>query len=484
MRITPSYFKEKYDLNGLLQASNLFVVVITLCLYAFKGDNQYINLWTILIFLCFGLQNCLLLLWERNDREPLLLLLMLTVIPFYLLRITTLLYEPWSTVLERFPFTPQNMNSALLFIMPATLAIAAGIKAGRRRKKPRASLPVDKRDARKLYVILMILTVIDLFAVFGLTIPLQGYFSVFFNADIALVMLFVVYALDRDAQPTIMQHYYWIIFFIFILVRTLSGSRGALLTMALSACFASFSLFQTVKIRRLFAVAILTALPLAVLGFSVTTFYRPYRIAKLSGAIDQTPSEMVFEYMQSVTSDSFGENLKILLRPMFDRAGYLDFAADLIANRDKYRIVINPVYYFESVIDNIVTPGFDVFDAPRAANNTISIYNDIPLLKKSDVDTFYQSDMLTIYGENFVLFGEFGAILACFVMGFFAKVILESLNMASDLWYYSSRALFFKLYVLSLWSFGLDWQLGDICFYLVAILSMYFVLKIRIPRLW
>ena len=321
MRITPTYLNGKYDLNGLLQVSNLFVVVLTLCLYASKGDNQYINLWTVLILFCFGLQNSLLLLWERNDREPLLLLLMLTVIPFYLFRITTLLYEPWSTVLERFPFTPQNMNHALLFIMPTTLAIAVGIKAGRRKKKPRASLPVAMGDARKLYVILMILTVIDLFAVFGLTIPLQGYFSVFFNADIALAMLFVVYALDRDAQPAIKQHYYWLIFFIFILVRTLSGSRGALLTVALSACFASFSLFQMVKIRRLFAIAILTALPLAILGFSVTTFYRPYRIAKLSGAIDQTVSEMALEYMQNVTADSFGENLRVVLRPLFDRTG-------------------------------------------------------------------------------------------------------------------------------------------------------------------
>ena len=156
----------------------------------------------------------------------------------------------------------------------------------------------------------------------------------------------------------------------------------------------------------------------------------------------------------------------------------------MITNRDKYRVVINPVYYFESVVDNIVTPGFDVFDAPRAANNTISIYNNFPLLKKSDVDTFYQSDMLTIYGENYVLFGNLGAILACFLMGFFSKLMFESINMANDLWYYSSRALFFKLYVLSLWSFGLDWQLGDICFYVASILSMYVVLKIRIPRLW
>jgi len=168
---------------------------------------------------------------------------------------------------------------------------------------------------------------------------------------------------------------------------------------------------------------------------------------------------------------------------MFDRVGYLDMAADMIANSDKYNVVIDPIYYTKSVIDNVLTPGYDVFDVPRAANNTVSIYNNIPLLNKSMVDNYYQSDMFTIFGEFYVLFKGYFAVFACFLMGFFSKLLFEAINFSNMMWHYSFRAIFFKLYVLSLWSFGLDWQLEDLLFFLISIGCLYVLTAIKLPRI-
>lgn len=478
-----SFFNGYFDLNGILQAGNFLVVVCTLVFYAFAGGNEYIDTYTVAIFTCFGMQNALLLLWEKKAPEPLLLILLMTVIPFYMLRVPTLIYEPWSTVLVRFPFSSDHMNHALLFIMFAVLSLAVGVKAGKGRRTTKAAAePIGRSAGLRLFGILALLTCLDFLAVFGITVPFQGFLSVFFYTDVVLILLFVAYALEKKESPVLPRSWYLVLFIAFVVVRTLGGSRSALLTTALSVCFVSFSMYRTVRIRRYVAVVLMGLLPIAFIGFSVTTFYRPYRQAKLLGVIDVTPQEFVDLYLKNVTSGSFNDNMKIVLCPMFDRAGYLDMAADMIINRERYAAVVNPIYYFKSVVDNVFTPGIDLFDTPRAANNTVSIYNNLPLLKRDEVDTFYQSDMFTLFGESYVFFGGYPALLACFLVGFLSKLLFEAIGVSSGMWHHALRAVFLKLYNLSLWSFGFDWQVGDILFIFISLGCLYLVLNLRLPR--
>ena len=481
--------KKYYDLNGIFQLANACILIAILYLYFLKGPNDYINGYTIAISVVFGVQNSMLLIWERKSREPLLMLLMLTVILFYLLRVATLLYEPWSEVLPRFPFTPNDMNHALLFIMLSTLSISLGIKSADfcnrfSRKVPRFSTFSENAPTR-LFVIMIVIIVFDALSALGENVfgSLRGYISILFYADIVLTLLITVFVMNYTSLSSKQKYSYLFLFFVFLVVRTLTGSRSALLTIALSVLYVCFAMLRTVRIKKQLIVLIIMMLPLLPVIFSVTTFWRPYRIAKLQGVIEATPTDFLTEYLNNVTSDAFDENLKIVLRPMFDRVGYLDMAADMIANSDKYNVVIDPIYYTKSVIDNVLTPGYDVFDVPRAANNTVSIYNNIPLLNKSMVDNYYQSDMFTIFGEFYVLFKGYFAVFACFLMGFFSKLLFEAINFSNMMWHYSFRAIFFKLYVLSLWSFGLDWQLEDLLFFLISIGCLYVLTAIKLPRI-
>lgn len=476
-----------FDLNELLQFANIAIVLLALYLYALNDDNIYIDNYTIAIFLVFGLQNSMILFWERRSREPLIMLLMLTIIPFYMLRVATLLYEPWSAVLIRFPFSPENMNHALLFIMFCVLSMTIGIKLvtvsnGFHRNTFGFDLEVGKTSNR-LFSVMIFITSLDLLSVLGVRLfgAVQGFLSIVLNADLALILLVAVYATKSNIFIKRQKYCYLALFATFVAVRTLSGSRSALLTMALSILFIHFSIYQKVTIKKYVIVLLVAMLPLAVIGFSVTTYWRPYQIAKVKGLTDVTPIEYLMDYSKNVTGDSFKESLKLVLRPMFDRAGYLDMAADTITNAEKYSAIINPIYYFKSVVDNVLTPGYDVYNVPKVANNTISIYNGMPLLNRSDVSTFYQSDMLTIFGEYYVLFGGYLAVLGCFLMGFFSKLCLAAIKFKNEIWYHSCRAIFYKLYLLSIWSFGLDWQAGDILFALISIASLYVVTVFKLP---
>lgn len=470
------------DLNSLLQIGNVFVIFLTFWAYCLNGGNQYVDGYTVLISVAFALQNSLLLCWEKKSREPMLLLLMITVVLFYLFRVATLLYEPWSAVLIRFPFAPQDMNHAYLFIMFSVLALSLGIKLGRTARMPEVTLPLTAGVESKVFFLSMLVILLDLLAVFGMVIPLQGFISVLLNADILLVLMLVVYAVGKDSLQ-IPRHCYGGLLVAFLAIRTLNGSRSALLTAAFSVLFVLFTLQRRVRIRRWVLISLMSILPVAFIGFSITTFYRPFRQAKLIGVIDLTWTEFLTRYLENVTSGSVQDNLKVVLRPMFDRTGYLDMAADTITNRDSYGQMINPVYYLKSVVDNVLTPGFDVFDVPKAANNAVSVYNNLPLLKRSEVDTFYQSDMFTLFGESYVFFGGYAALVACFLVGFFAKVLFESVSFGSGIWPHVYRAVFYKLYVLSLWSFGLDWQVADLFFFLISVAFLYLLLNVRLPRL-
>ncbi len=479
--------QRSYDFNSILQAGNIAIALTAVYFYVLNGGNSYIDSNTMAIFLVFGFQNFIILLWERRSREPLILLLMLTIIAFYMLRVATLLYEPWSEVLPRFPFVPENMNHALLFIMLCVLAMTVGIKTvtlrdGLHQNSQGIATKADKTSNR-LFSVMLVITCLDALSIFGIKAfgTLQGFFSIVFNADIVLILLFAVYAIKGDHLSNRQKYCYIALFATFIVLRTVSGSRGALMTTGLSIIFVYLSLYRKVTIKKHIIILLIAMIPLATFSFSIATYWRPYRIAKLQGAIDATPGEFIEGYVNNVSSDDFKENLKIILRPMFDRAGYLDMAADMITNSDRYSVVVNPVYYFKSFVDNVLTPGYDVFDVPRAGNNTITIYNGMPLLDKSIVDTFYQSDLLTIFGEFYVLFGGYMAVVGCFLWGYFSKLCFAAISFKNDIWYYSCRAVFLKLYLLSLWSFGLDWQAGDILFALISIASLYMVCVVRLP---
>ena len=66
-----------------------------------------------------------------------------------------------------------------------------------------------------------------------------------------------------------------------------------------------------------------------------------------------------------------------------ERIGFLDFSLDMIANAASYSTIINLKYYLKSIVDNILTPGFDIYDVPSATHaldfNVWRQFNDIQI---------------------------------------------------------------------------------------------------------
>ena len=118
-----------------------------------------------------------------------------------------------------------------------------------------------------------------------------------------------------------------------------------------------------------------------------------------------------------------------------------------------------------SIIDNALTPGFDVFDVPRVSNVIDNSYNfsDNILLKKSKNSAeSYHSDELTFYGESVILCGLSFAFIFIAVIG----IVLKKYYAKSE-FYLDERRFIFKVIVVYLFevllsSFGIDWLVLEI----------------------
>lgn len=177
-----------------------------------------------------------------------------------------------------------------------------------------------------------------------------------------------------------------------------------------------------------------------------------------------------FEYLKEFELYNLEDDVRIFLRPIFDRAGYLSYSADIISNSKEYDKVINSEYYFMSLIDNVFTPGFNVFGTPKASNALRYIYLDIkPNPTHKDVVANYNSDMFTIYGEYYILFGGYPALIFLFLSSYFFKRLYLAVRTRNVFSYYLYRSLILLVFYRWLLSFGMDWIVVDIISLLIPI---------------
>ena len=161
-------------------------------------------------------------------------------------------------------------------------------------------------------------------------------------------------------------------------------------------------------------------------------------------------------------------NLDVLLAPMFARAGYFDFSAELIANHQRYRSVINIPAYERSIIDNLLTPGFDVFDQPKVSNSLHFVYEELGTPSKKLVDEEYQSDQFGLYGELYTLF-TWGSIPIFFILAFLLKRIYLRLKGTNPFDLAIKRIVVLYTFGILINSYGLDWVVIEVVPILVAI---------------
>lgn len=459
-----------YDLNTLLHVANISAPVAAAYAYRLVGENDYVDVSTLYAacLLCFT--NVVALRYERRHKDPFIVVLVTMTVLFYLIRVATLFLVPWSWSLEKSGSGPDEVNQALIFIACANLAMCAGLavaERGKRRDLP--SVPSDQRLPHLRRIILLVIISIissQLISEAGMFGRVAGFLSNTFLNTYFLVMITVLYVSmsTRKLHPMYVGAIFGL-FALFFVRAVLVGSRSALLQVAMFGLISLLSQDRRIRVSgRILAVGLALSF-LAPYLYFVGTYSRNVKPGE-EGAV----SIDAIVRLEGTTASGV-PNRDVLFERMFGRAGYLDAATAMMAGRDKYSEAIGVVYVIESAIDNALTPGFDVFDRAKIA----LVLGDLDrgarqAPRRSELSVAeYNSDMMTAYGEAYLLFG-YGGLILLFVGAFAVKRVYLRYRGRQVFEVYIYRSLVIWCWYNWINSYGMDWLLSE-----VIIASVFFV---------
>ncbi|MFC4209929.1 hypothetical protein ACFOWA_01970 [Pedobacter lithocola] len=464
--------KRAIDLNKILKIVNLGILFLLWYSYLEKGDGLYVNLNTILLGTLLSIQIGFFLFFEEKRRDPFVILLCLQMTIYFLLRILTLLNYEFSNVFTRYPFVPENLNDALVFILVANLIFYFGLKIN----NLKASILSKASNVKpaKTYLVVIFIGIGYFIAFYqkgGLSF-LEGFMgmiqSLFVNLGIMLFMAIVFLLLFKEKIDVKTKRIVFVGILFMVLIQTLTGSRSAILSVINYLLFALLAIHDSIKVERKYLILGGGLLPIMIIIFALSTFLRP----RLENR--ETIGSETFEAVKEFNlSEVVVDGSDLVLMEVFDRIGFLDYCAETMSNSDKYSEIFNPIYYFKSIVDNVLTPGFTIFDTPRVSNATTFVYNDRGTPSLARVGEGYQSDEFTMYGEFYALFGKWFSLIPIFLVGYCFKSIYTHINQSNIYLFYLKRALILLVFYSTLNSFGLDWILLDV----VAIFFTYKIFK-------
>lgn len=463
------------DVNTLLKAAN--VVVAALLVFALPAGraNAYIDQTTVALALGLCVQTHVALTLERLRRDPFTILLTFAMIFYFSLRVFTLTLFPFSVVFDRFGFDPRDANFALLFIIAANVLMYAGLIAAKFRPAGASDSAGWRGASPQTVVAVMVVT-------FGLAYFSGNYWlsgglpraltvlRVLLSPDIIVSMALAYYLVFRNSLSKGAAIAIGVVLFLEIAVHTLWGSRSAFIYFAQTFLLVALAVTGVVRLKRRHVAAGVALLPfvlmLMVLTFAISTYNRLIRFAT-----SDTQSVNIRAALTSAREGSaevVQQGVDVLLPPVFARAGFFDFSAEMMAHRDRYRSVVNLPAYGKSVVDNLLTPGFDVFDQPKTGNALSFVYLHGRAPSKAAVESAYQSDQLGIYGELYTLFG-FGSLPFFFLLPYMFKRLYVGLRSINPFTLAMQRVVILVTFVRTVDSFGLDWVVSEMVPFAVAV---------------
>jgi len=113
-------------------------------------------------------------------------------------------------------------------------------------------------------------------------------------------------------------------------------------------------------------------------------------------------------------------------------------------------------------MDNVLSPGFDIFDQPKISNALVFVYGSrggSP--SKATIAEEYRSDQLGLYGELYALFG-YASIPLFFGLGFLLKRTYLRLKGKTPFDVTLKRVIMLTVFGWMVNSYGFDWILLDI----------------------
>ena len=445
--------------------------------YNIIGNNIYINETSIILNVILIIITHFFLSSARN-RNPLVVILAFFMIFFYEMRVITLNYTEFSIVLNRADLNVSGVNYTLFYTIIAYLIfgwiLSSPNKYGARRIKDEKYK--EKNNAStNILVLLYISLFLSVMAAFGLPLISQivsiastFFFNIFTMMALAGVYFFCV---EKISKKSLLLFVLFCI--LYVLIFTIVGRRSSLFSVFMTFCFVCLLLGYT-KVKMKFLLLGMVLIPIMFFIFILATLARAFDAKNLS-------SKEQIELVKKA-SDKFGDDVQILLSPIFDRVGYLDYTTEMVANREHLAKYITPDVYYKSIIDNLLTPGFDIYDTPKVSNiisKTYS-YNTKREITKTNLSKFeYKSDILTLFGEVYLVFGFICGIIVIVAIGLFIRrsyITYQQRNSIRALWV---QILIISVFFNSFQSFGFDWIAIDV---VSAIINYYIFKKLVLKK--
>jgi hypothetical protein len=295
----------------------------------------------------------------------------------------------------------------------------------------------------------------------GIIGRLQSILGLFLNPGLIMLMALSYYWLFRKS----LSPWFSIIFLTTILIdlaaHTLLSSRGAIISFIQDCILIILAVSGSIKLKRSYFILSVAMLPI-ILALLIGTY-----IIATSSRVNRILNVGSLSLMQSVEglgnmglsfSDVLG--LNAVLPHIFARMGFFDFSAELIAHDQQYGAVINVPAYAKSVVDNILTPGFDVFDQPKISNALQFVYGKLGRPSRQLVSGNYQSDQFGLYGEWYVLF-NYAAVPMLFFIAFGMKRIYVGLRSKNPFHLALQRVFVLVFFWKLVNSYGLDWAIME-----------------------
>ena len=448
--------KGKIDLNIILRGV-IFATFIFIWVSFYKnGKNEYFDSNTALLGSLFAAELYIFLVFEKKRRDPFLIILCFQSTFYFLFRILTLSIYPFSGAFKRFPFTSTDLNYTLVYILFANFALFMGFYLNK--VKALENGLVQKMQPKKRYKVFLIFSfglIMSFPSSIGLTAlqwTLGLIASLFVDVYIIMLMIIIYLMMFKDKIGVRYKIILNVSLLVYVVIATLVGSRGAILIIIYFMLFSILSIHRTVYVKKSILILSVIIAPLLIIVFTVSTYLRPRLENRAKVGAETINVLKEFELKETILNNS-----ELVFSDVFNRIGYLDFGAELIAHKQVYEPIFTFKYYGMSFVDNIFTPGFDVFDTPKISNAQKFIYSSEGTPKKSKVDEAYQSDEFTIYGEFYIAFGKWVSLIFMFLLAFLLKRIYVKLSGKNLFELCIKRSIVLMVFYYFIQSYGIDW---------------------------
>ena len=474
------------DINTVLSALNLLVAGLIVYAIPYAANNAYINQETMELGLLLSLQTHVALFLERRRRDPFVILFAFTMIFYFSLRLFTLALYSLLRCVERYSYGPADSNFALIFILVANLFLYAGFFAVK--FKGNAVVDASGWRARSATRVSLLMLVSIVFSYVSAVYwsgddqsRIASVLGIFISPQVIFLMALAYFILFRKSLSRPAAYSIAGLIAVELVAHTLSGSRSTITTLIQNIMLVVLAISGCIRIKRGWFLlgSLLTPVLLVLLvgAFLLSTFNRAHKdreAGESSLSIGQA-LQLAGEARKELGAET---ELDIILPPIFDRAGFFDYAAEIIAHREQYKEVFNMGEYGKSIVDNLLTPGFDVYDQPKIGNALQFVYEDMGTPSKELIAETYQSDQFDIHGELYALFG-YASLPLFFLIAFGLKRIYVRVRSPSPFVLVMKRIVILAAFIKIVDSYGMDWTIIEMVPFVAAIFLYTFFFRSR-----